>query len=43
MGVYLLLTLRIVMAAVLYVGVMKLLRVKIMDECIKFLFKKTSK
>ena len=42
-NVYLLLTLRIVMAAVLYVGVMKLLRVKIMDECIKFLFKKTSK
>ena len=42
-NVYLLLTLRIIMAAVLYVGVMKLLRVKIMDECIKFLFKKTSK
>ena len=42
-NVYLLLTLRIVMAAVLYVGVMKLLRVKIMDECIKFIFKKTSK
>ena len=42
-NVYLLLALRIVMAAVLYVGVMKLLRVKIMDECIKFLFKKTSK
>ena len=42
-NVYLLLTLRIVMAGVLYVGVMKLLRVKIMDECIKFLFKKTSK
>lgn len=42
-NVYLLLTLRIVMAAVLYVGIMKLLRVKIMDECIKFLFKKTSK
>ena len=42
-NVYLLLTLRIVMAAVLYVGVMKLLHVKIMDECIKFLFKKTSK
>lgn len=42
-NVYLLLTLRIVMSAVLYVGVMKLLRVKIMDECIKFLFKKTSK
>ena len=42
-NIYLLLTLRIVMAAVLYVGVMKLLRVKIMDECIKFLFKKTSK
>lgn len=42
-NVYLLLTLRIIMAAVLYVGIMKLLRVKIMDECIKFLFKKTSK
>ena len=42
-NVYLLLTLRMVMAAVLYVGIMKLLRVKIMDECIKFLFKKMSK
>jgi O-antigen/teichoic acid export membrane protein len=42
-NVYLLLALRIVMAAVLYVGVMKLLRVKIMDECIKFLSKKMNK
>ena len=42
-NVYLLLALRIVLAAVLYVGVMKLLRVKIMDECIKFLSKKMSK
>ena len=42
-NVYLLLALRIVMATILYVGVMKLLRVKIMDECIKFLSKKMSK
>ena len=42
-NVYLLLALRIVMAAVLYVGVMKFLRVKIMDECIKFLSKKMNK
>ena len=42
-NVYLLLALRIVMAIVLYVGVMKLLRVKIMDECIKFLSKKMNK
>ena len=42
-NVYLLLALRIVLAAVLYVGVMKLLRVKIMDECIKFLSKKMNK
>lgn len=42
-NIYLLLALRIVLAAVLYVGVMKLLRVKIMDECIKFLSKKMSK
>lgn len=42
-NVYLLLALRIVMATVLYVGVMKLLRVKIMDECIKFLSKKMNK
>jgi hypothetical protein len=42
-SVYLLLALRIVLAAVLYVGVMKLLRVKIMDECIKFLSKKMNK
>lgn len=42
-NIYLLLALRIVMAAVLYVGVMKLLRVKIMDECIKFLSKKMNK
>lgn len=42
-NVYLLLALRIVMAMVLYVGVMKLLRVKIMDECIKFLSKKMNK
>ena len=42
-NVYLLLALRILLAAVLYVGVMKLLRVKIMDECIKFLSKKMSK
>lgn len=42
-NVYLLLALRIVMAAVLYMGVMKLLRVKIMDECIKFLSKKMNK
>lgn len=42
-NIYLLLALRIVLAAVLYVGVMKLLRVKIMDECIKFLSKKMNK
>ena len=42
-NVYLLLALRIVMATILYVGVMKLLRVKIMDECIKFLSKKMNK
>ena len=42
-NIYLLLALRILLAAVLYVGVMKLLRVKIMDECIKFLSKKMSK
>ena len=42
-NVYLLLALRIVTATILYVGVMKLLRVKIMDECIKFLSKKMSK
>ena len=42
-NVYLLLALRIMMATILYVGVMKLLRVKIMDECIKFLSKKMSK
>ena len=42
-NVYLILALRIVMATILYVGVMKLLRVKIMDECIKFLSKKMSK
>lgn len=35
-----LLILRIVMAAVLYVTVMKLLRVRIFDECLRFLLKK---
>jgi hypothetical protein len=37
---YLLLLVRIVMAVVLYAAIMKLLRVKMMDDCLQFLFKR---
>ena len=36
------LLLRVVIAVLLYLGMMKLLRVKTLDECIAFVFKKTS-
>jgi O-antigen/teichoic acid export membrane protein len=39
---YLLLLVRIVMAVVLYAAIMKLLRVKMMDDCLQFLFKRQS-
>jgi hypothetical protein len=39
-NIYLLLIVRVLLAGLLYVGIMKLLRVKIMDECISFLLKK---
>jgi O-antigen/teichoic acid export membrane protein len=39
---YLLLLVRIVMAVVLYAAIMKLLRVKMMDDCLQFLFKRKS-
>ena len=39
-NIYLLLFVRVVLAALAYMGIMKLLRVKIMDECIGFLLKK---
>jgi hypothetical protein len=34
---YLLLAVRIVLAAILYAVVMKLLKVKMMDECVRFI------
>ena len=40
---YVLLAARVVLAGLLYVGIMKLLHVKIMDECIKFILKKVNK
>jgi O-antigen/teichoic acid export membrane protein len=42
-NVYLLLCLRVAVAALLYVGVMKMLHVKMMDECLQFIFKKLHK
>ncbi len=42
-NIYLLLVVRVLLAGLLYVGIMKLLRVKIMDECIQFLLQKTKK
>ena len=39
-NIYLLLLVRVILAALIYVGIMKLLRVKIMDECLGFLLKK---
>lgn len=41
--VYLLLFARIAVAALLYVGVMKILRVKIMEECVQFFLEKFRK
>ena len=42
-NVYLLLLLRVVLAGVLYVGIMKLLKVRIMDECLHFILQKIRK
>jgi len=39
-NVYMLFVLRVIMAACLYVATMKLLRVRIMDECLNFIGKK---
>ena len=39
-NLYLLLLLRVAIAAAAYFAVMKLLRVKIMDECLKFIFRR---
>ena len=39
-NIYLLLFVRVILAALAYMGIMKLFRVKIMDECIGFLIKK---
>ena len=42
-NIYALLAVRVVVAGLLYIGIMKLLRVKIMDECLKFILKKANK
>ena len=42
-NIYILLAVRVAIAGFLYVSIMKLLRVKMMDECIKFILKKADK
>ena len=42
-NIYVLLAMRVVLAGLLYMSIMKLLRVKMMDECIKFILKKANK
>lgn len=42
-NIYALLAVRVVVAGLLYIGIMKLLRVKIMDECLQFILKKANK
>ena len=42
-NIYVLLVVRVVLAGLFYIGAMKLLRVKMMDECLKFILKKANK